>query len=197
MVEHESVVIKVSRVLAWIAGLLIVGAAALVSIDVVTRNLFGTTIVESFELSIYAFAIAVTFGMAFTLITKAHIRIEVVYSFFPERVRAILDVLAVVTLSIAALVLVWFTGTTVYDTVAIGARSNTSLGIPMIIPQGLWFAGWVWFALTSLWLTVRAIVHFSRGQLDLVRQEVGVVLLQEEIDHSGSTVALNSESTRG
>lgn len=191
MAEQESVVAKVGRALSWAAGLLIVAAAILVSVDVITRNIFGRTILESFELSIYAFAISVTFGMAFALTTKAHIRIEVLYSFFPERIRAALDVLAIASLALASVVVLWFAGKTVLDSIAIGARSNTSLGIPMVIPQGLWLAGWLWFAFTACWLALRAIANFSHGAFDRVTDEVGVALLQEEIDHSGSIEAVN------
>lgn len=175
-------VVAVSRFLAWVAGALILASAVLVSVDVITRSILRVTFLESFELSSYAFAAAVTLGLAYTLTSRTHIRIEVIYSLFRRPTRIALDLVAIFLLAVVAIALAWFAGQTVLFTFEMGARSNTSLGIPMVIPQGVWLAGLIWFALTAVWLAVRSILHLAARRHNEVSREIGVLALQEEIE---------------
>lgn len=184
MTTKTSAVATASRVLAWIAGLLMLLAAVLVSLDVLARNLLASTFFESFELSTYAFAISVTLGLSYALTSKAHIRIEVVYNLLPSKIRVVLDFFAIASLAAAASVLFWFASQTVLDSYDIGARSNTTLGVPMVVPQGIWLAGLGWFAVTAFWLAGRAVANVVRGRPGEVAREIGVAALQEEIDHN-------------
>lgn len=175
-------VVAVSRFLAWVAGALILASAVLVSVDVITRSIMRVTFLESFELSSYAFAAAVTLGLAYTLTSRTHIRIEVVYSLFRRPTRIALDLVAIFLLAFVAIALAWFAGQTVLFTFEMGARSNTSLGIPMVIPQGVWLAGLIWFALTAVWLAVRSVFHLLARRHNEVSREIGVLALHEEIE---------------
>ncbi|MEM7296313.1 MAG: TRAP transporter small permease subunit, partial [Pseudomonadota bacterium] len=56
---------SLSRVLVWIGGILILGSAGLVTVEVFGRKLFNYSIGGADELSGYAFAVATTFGLAF------------------------------------------------------------------------------------------------------------------------------------
>lgn len=181
---------RISRIFAWLGGLLVLVAALLISLDVLTRNILGSTFFESFELGSYAFAACVALGMSYALTSKAHIRIEVVYSLFPRRFRVVLDVMAIMFLAVAASVLAWFAAQTVYDSYSIGAHSNTTLAVPLVLPQGLWLAGLGWFALTTVWLAASSLLHLSHGRPDLVLREIGVPALQEEILQSSTDANL-------
>lgn len=175
-------VVAISRFLAWVAGALILVSAVMVSVDVITRSIMRATFLESFELSSYAFAAAVTLGLAYTLTSRTHIRIEVVYSLFRRPTRIALDLVAIFLLAFVAIALAWFAGQTVLFTFEMGARSNTSLGIPMVIPQGVWLAGLIWFALTAVWLSVRSVLHLLARRHNQVSREIGVLALHEEIE---------------
>lgn len=186
----NSAVTAISQFLAWVAGLLILLAALIVSVDVVTRSILRLTFLHSFELGSYAFAVSVTFGLAYTLTSRAHIRIEVFYILFKNPVRIALDLVAIVFMAIAAVAFAWFAGQTVYYTYEVGAHSNTSLAVPLVIPQALWLVGLVWFALTALWLTVRSLLNVLAHRQDLVSRDIGMLALQEEIEQT--EVALSS-----
>lgn len=188
----NSTVTAISRLLAWVAGLLILLSALIVSVDVITRSILRLTFLQSFELSSYAFAASVTLGLAYTLTSRAHIRIEVFYVLFRSPVRIALDLVAIVFLAVAAVALAWFAGQTVFYTYAVGAHSNTSLAVPLVIPQALWLAGLVWFAFTALWLTARSLLNVLAHRPDLVNRDIGVLALQEEIEQM--EVALSSPS---
>jgi len=187
----NSVVTTISRLLAWVAGLLLLVAALVVSADVLTRSILRLTFLHSFELSSYAFAASVTLGLAYTLTSKAHIRIEVVYVLFRSPVRIALDIVAIVFLAFAAIALAWFAGQTVFYTYEVGAHSTTSLGTPLVIPQALWLVGLIWFAFTALWLTARSLLNIMARRPDLVTHDIGVLGLQEEMDQTELPLTLS------
>lgn len=174
----------VSTVFAWAGGALILLCSILVSLDVLTRKLLGWTYFESFELSTYAFAIAVSLGCAYALISKSHIRIEVLYRLLPDIVQRVLDLVSILGLLVGATVLVWYAWSAFDSSLILGARSNTPLSVPLVIPQGLWLIGLVWFALSAAFLFLRALVHFFTGRHDEIIEDIGIASMEEEIEAS-------------
>ncbi len=187
----------VSRWLAWIGGALILASAILVSLDVVFRTLFRSTVFESFELSSYAFAIATSLGMAFALMTKAHIRIEVAYNALGLKWRGFLDVLAFASLAAVALVLAYWCLQVVVQNGEMGARSNSSLALPLILPQSIWLIGIAWFAIVSLALALVGLAWLVRRQFRDIHDALGVGSLQEEISASIEPPPTQSHQTAG
>ncbi len=57
-----------SRMLAWLGGALILGSAFLVTVEVLLRKFFGTSIAGADEISGYAFGVATSLGFAFALL---------------------------------------------------------------------------------------------------------------------------------
>ncbi|HET8746410.1 MAG TPA: TRAP transporter small permease [Ramlibacter sp.] len=174
----------VSRLLARLGGALILLSAILISLDVVFRNLFKLSIFESFELTGYAIALATSFGLSWALITKAHIRIEVVYGALPRKARGLLDVAALGVLPVFAAVLVFFAARVVLDNLQLDAHSNSTLHIPLVIPQGLWLIGLGWFALTTVVLFVVAVHAMWRGRPEEVEKLFGIASVAEEVEAS-------------
>lgn len=175
---------RVSRWLAWLGGAMLLLSAALVSLDVIFRSLWKVSYFESFELSTYAFAIATALGMSYALVSRAHIRIELLYVLLPLRARAWLDVVAYGGLAVVAGALLYYCGLTVWGNLQSGARSNSSLSLPLAIPQGLWLLGLAWFALLALGYAVFGLWQVLRGRPERVQQQLGVAALQDEIDAS-------------
>lgn len=180
---------RISRWFAWGGGALILASAALITLDVMFRNLTKSTFFESFELSGYAFAISTSFGLAFAFFSKAHIRIEVVYNLLPRTARAWLDVLSVLTLAVIAVVLAYWCTHTMWQNAVSGARSNSTLGLRIAIPQAIWLAGLLWFAVVVTATGVVALLRMLTGRADAVAAELGVSTLDEEIAASVDTPA--------
>jgi TRAP-type mannitol/chloroaromatic compound transport system permease small subunit len=61
--------------------------------DTAARYVFNAPTVWSFDLSYMLYGILFMVGGAYTLLDEAHIRIEVFYDLFSERVKAITDVI--------------------------------------------------------------------------------------------------------
>lgn len=183
---------RVSRVFAWAGGALLLCSAALISLDVIFRSLFKATLFESFELSTYAFAIATAFGLSYALFSRAHIRIEVAYNLLPLKARAVLDVGAYVLLAAVACVLLYWCAMGVLGNAQSGARSNSSLAVPLVLPQGLWLAGIAWFALVAVLSAGVGAWTLLRHGAGPANRLLGVASLKEEIEASAPDLPRHS-----
>jgi TRAP-type C4-dicarboxylate transport system permease small subunit len=160
----EALTRKGAGLLAKIGGAIIFVIAILVCGDIVARNLFNRTVFHSFELSAYLFAVAVSFGMAQTLIERGHIRIDLFYARMPRRVRRGLDVLALISLTALAFFLAergWQVASRSFDR---GLNSSSSLTVPMYLPQGLWMLGLAIFACVAFLITLRHVALLFAGR---------------------------------
>ncbi len=171
----------VSRWLARLGGVLILCAAVLITLDVICRSAFKSTVFESLELSSYAVAIATTFGLAWALTSKAHVRIEVLYNVLGRRLQACLDVLALALLALVSGVATYWGGMVVVGNAQIGAVSNTTLAIPLVVPQGIWWLGILWFSCCALVSCIVALAGMFRGRVDEVRARFGPASAQDEV----------------
>ncbi len=177
-------VTAVSRFLARLGGALILLCAFLVSLDVVFRNVFKLAIFESYELTGYGIALATAFGLSWALVTKAHIRIEVLYNMLGTKPRACLDICALAALSVVAAVLVYYVALVVLDNWELDARSNSTLHVPLAIPQGLWLLGLAWFAVCAAVLLLVAVNAVVRGRHREVQEMFGIATVSEEVEAS-------------
>lgn len=171
-----------SRWLAWFGGLALLLSAALISLDVVFRAIWKINYFESFELSTYAFAISTSMGMAYALVSKAHIRIELVYVKLSPKWRAWLDVWAYLGFAVVSVVLFYWCARTVMNNLDTGARSNTSLAVLLAMPQGLWLLGLAWLALVATLFAAFGLIKVLTGRAEETHAKLGMATLLEEIE---------------
>jgi TRAP-type C4-dicarboxylate transport system permease small subunit len=150
MVWFHGMIATVSLWMARIGGMMLVASSAVISFEILARKLILIPFSIGTELSSYALAIAASWSFSYALLNRAHVRIDVVRNWTPPHVRFCLDILALGTLSAAAMILAWFAWDTVDTSWALEARENTSLGTLLVIPQGLWFVGLIWFAFVCM-----------------------------------------------
>jgi TRAP-type mannitol/chloroaromatic compound transport system permease small subunit len=170
----ELFVAFVSRVLAWGSGAIVVLCSLLVVLDIASRALTGWIIFESFEFSCYGFAAAFGLGLAHTALERSNVRVDIVNMMLPQRVRAVLDVLAVIALALTALVFAWHASATVMTSYSMNARSNSSVSILLHYPQGLWAIGIIWFAVVSGLIALRVTAAWAMGDSHTVNRLAGL-----------------------
>jgi TRAP-type C4-dicarboxylate transport system permease small subunit len=185
---------RISRILAWVAGAVILfGCAGLITIDVVTRYFFKRGMVESFEISGYALAACIGLGMAFTVTSKANIRVDILLDALPDKVRVACDILASLSLTIIAVTLAWFAFGTLKASWAMSAKSVSSLQMPMILPQGVWWVGLFWFACMAVLIPVQAIARLVQRDRKGFDGLIGSLRVAEEIEQAGAGKAIARE----
>ncbi len=171
-----------SHAAALAGGLLMLAAAILVSIDVVLRKLANVTLGGADELSGYALAIGSTWSFAFVLLNRGNVRIDVLYQYLPRPLAAACDLLALLALLGFVTLVAWHGGGMLAQTWRIGARSNSALGVPLAIPQAMWWLGYAWFVLCGTALVVRAALSFAAADWVAVNRSIGARGIREEAD---------------
>ncbi len=173
-------VFALSRAAIWGGGALLIASALMISVDVVIRKFTGVTLGGADELSSYAFAISTTWALAYVALHRANIRVDALYQYFPVRVAAVVDWLALLGLGIFIGTLSWYA----YDVLAVSwlqnSHANTPLGTPLWIPQAMWFAGLAWMCFVLVMMLSRATLALLTGDLETVRALCGVRTSQEE-----------------
>jgi TRAP-type C4-dicarboxylate transport system permease small subunit len=166
----------------WFGGGLILLAAMLIGIDVLLRRFLNQSIGGADELAGYALAIGAAWGLGAALLDRAHIRIDSLYVLFPQKMRLVLDV--------AALVLfIGFFGLTAWHGMGVvsqswtsGSRSQSALETPTVIPQFLWIIGLISFVLVGIVLLIYALTLARRGDLQAMAGAIGTRSAEEDIE---------------
>jgi len=160
MQQAYNLTARLSRWLAWAAGSAILfGCAIPISIDVVSRAVIGRTLLESFEISGYSLAVCIALGMGYTVTSKANIRVDILTVKLPRYVRLVFDMAAAVAVAVTAVALARYCFGILAESWKLGARSQSTLQLPLILPQGIWWLGFVWFAIVACLLPAFAIVR--------------------------------------
>jgi TRAP-type mannitol/chloroaromatic compound transport system permease small subunit len=172
----------IARIGVWCGGVLLIAAALLIGVEVVIRKVFSISIGGADELAGYALAISTSWALAFTLLERAHIRIDSLYVHLPVRLCALLDLLGLALLSAFFGLITWYGFGVFRTSYMLGAQSLSPLGTPLVVPQLLWVLGLMMFLAIALLLLIRALGALIRGDLATVRQLVGSRTLREEVE---------------
>ncbi|BCX18113.1 MAG: C4-dicarboxylate ABC transporter permease [Geminicoccaceae bacterium] len=171
---------RIARPVARAGGLLILAAAFLVAAEVLLRGLFAVSLGGADELSGYALAIATSWGLAWVLVERGHVRVDALYTRLPGRLVALLDLLALLVLTGFLALLGQRAGLVLAESLAFDSRATTPLATPLWIPQSLWVAGFALHLLVAVPLTLRAGLALLRGDRATVQRLAGSRTLAEE-----------------
>lgn len=174
MTTLHDLLYRLSRLSVWFfgAGYLLIALAT--TADVAARNLLRISTPAVYEISGYIFAVATTWGFAFVLFERAHVRIDVAYQRLGPRLRAWLDLAGLLAMTLFIAVLSWRAWLTLDETLLFGARARTGLQTPLWIPQSLWLAGLLFFLLCLVFMAVYVLTLILRGQTARVAEVAGI-----------------------
>jgi TRAP-type C4-dicarboxylate transport system permease small subunit len=164
----------VSKIGAIVGGALLLVASVLICIDITLRYLFAITLGGADELSGYALAIASAWGFSTALLSRSHIRIDTVYSRLKSiRLRALLDLISLGTLLFFFGMVTWYAWGVVKQSWVSDSHSLSDIQAPLIIPQGLWFAGLAFFVALCALLLLRGLLAFATGDYNKLFTIIG------------------------
>lgn len=171
---------RLNRVVAVLVGVMLLACALFVLADIVLRQV-GSSFGGTDEISGYAMAIATSWGMAYTLLELGHVRIDLIRSRLTPRPRAVMDLFAMLVMTVTVTLIAWQCWPVVQSSIANGSTANTPLETPLPLVQIPWFAGWVWFALIA-WVTlIAAAAMVVRGELEASEGAIGAFPEQETL----------------
>jgi TRAP-type mannitol/chloroaromatic compound transport system permease small subunit len=173
---------KVTDLTALACGWWLIALSVATCVEMLGRKLLGFSLQGIDEIGSYTYGIVGAFGFAHALITRSHVRVDFLLSRFPERMRAGLNLLAMLSLTALALLCLWRGLQVVRESIDLGATASTPLATPMWIPQSIWLAGYVMFAVVAAWAAWYALQLVLRGAISEVNGNFGPQTLEEEIE---------------
>lgn len=159
--------------LALAAGFVLLASVFLTLFDIVARQ-FHLSLGGTDELSGYAMAVATSWGVAYALTDKAHVRIDIIRAQANKGARAIFDCISITALAGTALFIAVKAWPVLEKSIRNNSTANTTLETPLWIPQSLWLMGWAWFAFAATFLAVGALWSLIRQDFDGVETAVGM-----------------------
>ncbi len=181
---------------AWAGGAMILLAAVVVTVEVISRKLLAFAFSGSDEIAAYLFAVGTSWSLAHVLVTRGHVRIDVLYGQLGPRLRAAFDLVAIVGLAILVLAIVDRAGEIFLDNLTGGNRSNTPLRIPLAWPQAPWFAGFVLFLIVTVLAFLRSLLALVRGDFGTVAATIGVASQDEEVKGELGSLGIATPDTQ-
>ena len=153
---------RLSVVMAYLAGGVLLVASFYITLDVVSRKFAGVSSGATDEFGGYALALGGVWGLAFALTTGAHVRIDILLPRFPSRLRGLLNYAAYAAMAFFASVVAYYTWKLAIESFTTDGRAMSFLRTPLCIPQGL-------LALGFTTLAVQATVIFLVGLAESLR----------------------------
>lgn len=187
---------RISRFAAWFSGGLLLLAAAIITVDVIARKLFQVSMGGSDELAGYTLAIATSWGLSFTLMHRANIRIDALYMRLPQKATVVLDLIALVLMGVFMSFVAWFASKLWINSIQMQSTANTPLQTPLFIPQGMWVAGFALLLFVLLVLLARVIGLLLRGDHAEVGKIAGIRTVQEEV-HDEVSAKISNDLREG
>jgi TRAP-type C4-dicarboxylate transport system permease small subunit len=182
MERSLSLMRSISRWGLWFGGALVLLAALLIGVDVILRKFFTTSIGGADELAGYALAIGTAWGLAATLLERAHIRIDTLYMLFPRVYRIVLDLFGLALFIFFFAMVAWHGSGVVMQSWASGSRSQSALQIPTVIPQLIWIIGLLLFVLVGVTLFLDALVKLKTGDRAGIGRTIGIRSAEEDVE---------------
>lgn len=159
--------------LAVAAGALLLLTVLVTLFDIATRP-FGLSIGGTDEISGYAMAISTSWGVSYALTNMAHVRIDLLRAQSNPRGRALFDLFAIVSLAGVALTIGYRVWPVLAQSIRNNALANTTLETPLWIPQSLWLAGWLWFAVSAVVIASATLTFTLTGRYKAVEDVAGL-----------------------
>lgn len=170
-----------SRLSVWTAGSMVLLTAFLICSDVLARTFLDAPIKGTFELTGYMLAISTAWSFAFTLLQRGNIRVDIVHARLPKRFRALLDIMAALSLSLLAFLLAYHAYGVLEGSIQRGSRVPFSTHIKLWYFQLFWVLGLVFFSVVSCLISLIGIRAVLSGDFDLARQLLGPKSTDEEV----------------
>ena len=171
----------IARGAVIVCGWWLLAVAVLTCVEIVGRKLFGFSLQGVDEIGGYTLAFTSSLALTYALLNRGHTRVDFLFARFPALLQAVINVLALALLAALALFASWRGFTIVAESVELQSRSITPLQTPMWLPQTLWLAGLVLFALTAVALALHAAKLLTAGPAR-VNALYGPLTVEEEIE---------------
>jgi TRAP-type C4-dicarboxylate transport system permease small subunit len=172
----------IAKASTWVGGFALLGCALLIGIDLILRKTLGISMGGADEIAGYVLAVTSAWAFPVTLLKRSHIRVDILYARLGLKPRVALDLIALACMAVLVSTLAFHAWNVLQDSIEYRSVSNTPLQVPQWIPQSIWFAGYLFFALTLISLALVSLGHLLRGRWGAVSALIGINTVEQEIE---------------
>jgi TRAP-type mannitol/chloroaromatic compound transport system permease small subunit len=115
----------VGRITSWLA----LGIALVMGANVLLRYAFSYGFIWAQELEWHSFVPICLFGMSYALLHKEHVRVDVVFQYFSERNKHLVEVISACISMAFCVIVIWLSIPYVYQSWSIGEGTANPGGI--------------------------------------------------------------------
>ncbi|MBL4645379.1 MAG: TRAP transporter small permease [Rhizobiales bacterium] len=159
----------IAKLMALMSGLIFLLLSFYITIDTMGRSFgwFYSGLTEG--ISAYALAIAGSWGFAYALYTRGHVRIDLLLPMFPKKIQKLLDVLAIGLAGYFTCLLAYHTYELAARSLRLNIKSISTFQAPLFLPQMLLAFGLFMTTLIAFQMTIsglRALRHPPKVAVD-------------------------------
>ena len=133
------------------------------------RKVFSASLQGADELGGYVLAITSSLAFCVALVGNSHIRIDLVHYKFPEKMQAMLNWAAKLSVLFLALLLAFASVRVIKETISYGSTAPTPWATPLKYPQFFWCVGLVLFSVLAAYYLYSATRLLVAGRWDDLR----------------------------
>ncbi|WP_102348825.1 TRAP transporter small permease subunit [Bacillus sp. Marseille-P3661] len=154
----------INNTMGIIAGVLLVLLSLVVFYDIISRYFFNSPTLYAFDLSTWLSGIAAFITGGYALLHNEHIRVDIFYERYPEKVKSIVEIISGILILMIAWTFFWYGGDRVLQLLAAGSVASTGLNIPLWIKWVILPIGGLLLGLQGLINLVKDIYHVCTGK---------------------------------
>lgn len=187
----------IENALATVFGCIFLLLAVVVVIETVSRKLFNVSLQGADELGGYALAVGSTIAFSLALMGRNHIRVDVFHERFPRGLQAFLNWFSIASLAVFGCFMAWIATKVIVDTLQYHSTAQTPWATPLALPQAVWYAGLVIFALVAVGYAARATHLLLAGQVDKLNRDFHPKSAKEELKEELDDLAQRQAAQQG
>jgi TRAP-type C4-dicarboxylate transport system permease small subunit len=173
---------RLENIAAAIFGAAFLILAFLVALETIMRKAFNTSLQGVDELGGYLLASAAALAMAVALVSRAHIRIDLLHDFAPRPLRNLLNVAAMTALFASSIMLLRMAWISLDESILFNATAQTPWATPLRHPQTAWVVALALFVAVAFFQLLRAGYLALRGEWAFLDKVYGPRGAKEELE---------------
>jgi TRAP-type C4-dicarboxylate transport system permease small subunit len=173
---------RLEAVAAAIFGLGFLFLALAVATETVMRKVFNRSLQGVDELGGYILAAGAALALAAAVISRAHIRIDLLHDYAPRPLRIALNVAAALAMLASAVMLARMAWIALDESMLFNSTAQTPWATPLWIPQAIWLGALSTFGFAALALAAQLLWMALRGQWQQLDRNYGPRGAKDELE---------------
>lgn len=173
---------RLENIAAAIFGVTFLVLALLVAAETIMRKVLNVSLQGVDELGGYILAVSSALAIAAALVSRAHIRIDLLHDFAPRPLRILLNVVAMLALGACAVMLLRMAWIALDESILFNATAQTPWATPLRYPQMAWVAALALFVTVAAIQLGQTLLLALRGEWAQIDRVYGPRGAKEELD---------------